>query len=168
MTTSEHVAENVTGHAASSAPAHTIEHTEPTTVIGLELRTSNAEAFRTIPPHWQRFTAEKVLARITPRLSDSVFAAYTRFEHEGRDNEGSYSLVIGAAVPPGTPVPEGLTRIEMPAQRCAVFEVERGRHDRVGDAWRMIWQQADLPKSYRCEHERYDPDGRIRIYVGLR
>ena len=76
--------------------------------------------------------------------------------------------MIGAAVPPGTPVPEGLTRIELPAQRCAVFEVARGRHDQVGDAWRMIWQQADLPKSYRCEHERYDTDGRIRIHVGLR
>ena len=155
-------------HPTGQPLAYTIEQTEATTVIGLELRTSNAEAFRTIPPHWQRFTAEKVLDRITPRLSDSVFAAYTRFEHEGRDNEGSYSLVIGAAVPPGTPVPEGLTRIEMPAQRSAVFEVERGRHDLVGDAWRMIWQQADLPKSYRCEHERYDTDGRIRIHVGLR
>jgi predicted transcriptional regulator YdeE len=155
-------------HPTGQPLAYTIEQTEATTVIGLELRTSNAEAFRTIPPHWQRFTAERVLARITPRLSDSVFAAYTRFEHEGRDNEGQYSLVIGAAVPPGTPVPDGLTRIELPAQRCAVFEVERGRHDRVGDTWRMIWQQTDLPKSYRCEHERYDPDGRIRIFVGLR
>ena len=155
-------------HPTGQPLAYTIEQTEATTVIGLELRTSNAEAFRTIPPHWQRFTAERVLARITPRLSDSVFAAYTRFEHEGRDNEGQYSLVIGAAVPPGTPVPDGLTRIELPAQRCAVFEVERGRHDRVGDTWRMIWQQTDLPKSYRCEHERYDPDGRIRICVGLR
>lgn len=168
MTPSQHISQHVADHPAIRADAHTIEHTEPTTVIGLELRTSNAEAFRTIPPHWQRFTAEKVLDRISPRLSDSVFAAYTRFEHEGRDNEGSYSLVIGAAVPPGTPVPEGLTRIDMPAQRCAVLEVERGRHDKVGDAWRMIWQQADLPKSYRCEHERYDTDGRIRIYVGLR
>lgn len=148
--------------------SHTIEHTEATTVIGLELRTSNAEAFRTIPPHWQRFTAERVLARITPRLSDSVFAAYTRFEHEGVDNEGTYSLVIGAAVPPDTPVPEGLTRIDLPAQRCAVFEVERGRHDRVGEAWRMIWQHTELPKNYRCDHERYDTDGRIRIFVGLR
>ena len=147
---------------------YTIEHTEPTTMIGLELRTSNAEAFQTIPAHWQRFSAERVLDRITPRLTGGVLAAYTRFEHEGRDNEGTYSLVIGAAVPPGTPVPEGLTRVELPAQRCAVFEVERGRHDRVGEAWRMIWQQTDLPKSYRCEHERYDADGRIRIYVGLR
>jgi predicted transcriptional regulator YdeE len=155
-------------HPTAQPLAHAIEHSEATTIIGLELRTSNAEAFRTIPPHWQRFTAERVLARITPRLSDSVFAAYTRFEHEGRDNEGQYSLVIGAAVPPDTPVPDGLTRIELPAQRCAVFEVERGRHDRVGDAWRRIWQQTALPKSYRCEHERYDPDGRIRIFVGLR
>ena len=155
-------------HPTEQPLDHTIEHTEATTIIGLELRTSNAEAFRTIPPHWQRFTAERVLARITPRLSDSVFATYTRFEHEGRDNEGQYSLVIGAPVPPDTPVPDGLTRIELPAQRCAVFEVERGRHDRVGEAWRMIWQQTDLPKSYRCEHERYDPDGRIRIHVGLR
>ena len=85
---------------------YTIEHTEAVTMIGLELRTSNAEAFQTIPGHWQRFTADQVLARITPRVSDSVFAAYTRFEHEGRDNEGTYSLVIGAAVPPGTPVPD--------------------------------------------------------------
>jgi predicted transcriptional regulator YdeE len=155
-------------HPTGQPLAHTIEQTEATMVIGLELRTSNAEAFRTIPPHWQRFTTERVLARVTTRLSDSVFAAYTRFEHEGVDNEGTYSLVIGAAVPPATPVPEGLIRIELPAQRCAVFEVERGRHDRVGEAWRMIWQDADLPRSHRCDHERYDTDGRIRIHVGLR
>ena len=42
------------------------------TVIGIELRTTNLQAMQTIPPLWQRFAQEGVLAAIPQRLNDDV------------------------------------------------------------------------------------------------
>ncbi len=136
-------------------------------VIGIELRTSNDEAFSTIPAFWQRFSSEGGPARVPGRLSDEVYAVYTQFAQAGVDNRGVYSLVIGAAVPPEATVPAGLTRAVVPASRRAVFEVEPGRFDLVGEAWQRIWQRADLPKTFIAEYEHYAADGAIRISIGL-
>lgn len=135
-------------------------------VVGIELRTSNEEAFRTIPGHWQRFGDEGVVRRIPARRSEDVYAVYTHFENAGRDNGGVYSLVIGCAVDPRAEVPAGFTRVVVPAGRCAVFPVERGRFDRVGPAWQDIWRQA-FPRSFIADYERYAPDGTIEILVGM-
>lgn len=144
-----------------------IEQCAETIVIGLALRTGNHEAFETIPPHWQRFFGEQVMSRIPQRLSEDVLAIYTDFDNAGQNNEGQYRFVIGAAVAPEAAVPDGLVKVQIPASRCAVFEVERGHPERVGEAWQRIWA-TELPKSYRCDHERYQPDGQISIHVGLR
>lgn len=144
-----------------------IEQAQAIHVIGIELCTSNQEAMRTIPPHWQRFTQEGVLARVPGRIGDEVFAVYTNFENAGSDNHGIYSLVLGAAVPPGTPVPPGMVRAVAPAGRRAVFPVEKGRFDKVGEAWQAVWARGDLPKSYVADYERYGSDGSIEILVGL-
>lgn len=136
-------------------------------VVGLELRTTNLEALQTIPPHWQRFTQEGVLARLSGRVDDAVHAVYTHFEQAGRSNQGLYSLVIGAAVTPDAPVPSGLVRVVVPASRRAVFEVERGRFDLVGAKWQAIWQRTDLRQSFVADFECYQADGRIEISVGL-
>lgn len=136
-------------------------------IVGIELRTSNEEAFRTIPPHWQRFGDENVLAAIRGQTSGGVYAVYTNFENAGRGNEGLYSLVIGAAVPPGTPVPQGMVRAVVPASRRAVFPVEKGRPDLVGAKWQEIWRRGDLPKTYIADYEHYAADGSIAIHVGI-
>lgn len=136
-------------------------------VIGIELRTSNDEAARTIPPHWGRFTAEGVLARVHGRSSDDVYAIYTHFEHAGRDNRGLYSLVIGAQVVADAPVPAGMVRVVVPASRRAVFPVEKGRFDLVGDAWQRIWARDDLAKTYVADYEHYRVSGEIEILVGI-
>ncbi|MDT7513615.1 GyrI-like domain-containing protein [Rhodoferax mekongensis] len=136
-------------------------------VVGIELRTSNLEAMQTIPPHWQRFSAEGVLGQITGRLSDEVYAVYTHFENAGSNNQGLYSLVIGAAVPASACVPPGMVRVVVPASKRAVFAVEPGRQDLVGPKWMEIWARTDLPKTYIAEFERYSPDGTIQISIGL-
>ena len=135
-------------------------------VIGIELRTSNADALRTIPPHWQRFSEEGVLAKLAGRQSDDVHAVYTNFQNAGRDNEGLYSLVIGAQVPADAEVPAGMVRVVVPASRRAVFPVETGRFDLVGAAWQKIWQTR-LPKTFVADYEHYRADGRIEILVGI-
>lgn len=135
-------------------------------VVGIELRTRNTEAMQTIPAHWQRFQAEGVMARIPARTSDDVFGVYTHFEHAGRDNEGLYSLVIGACVPADAEVPAGMVRVVVPASRRAVFPVDEGRPDRVGDAWQEIWR-TPLPKTFIADYEHYHADGRIEILIGV-
>jgi predicted transcriptional regulator YdeE len=137
-------------------------------IIGIELRTDNHEAMRTIPPHWQRFTEEGVLARIPGKLSDEVYAVYTHFENAGVNNEGVYSLIIGAPVSGTQAVPPGMSHAVLPASPRAVFPVPQGRFDQVGPAWQAVWQRDDLPKAYVADCERYRADGQIDILIGLR
>jgi predicted transcriptional regulator YdeE len=137
------------------------------TVVGIELRTENPVAAQTIPPHWQRFTKEDVLARIPGRCGDAVFAVYTHFAQAGSNNTGLYSLVLGAAVSADAPVPAGMVRVVVPASPRAVFAVEKGRFDLVGAAWQGIWQHTDLAKSFIAEYEQYHADGNITISIGL-
>ncbi|MBX3659347.1 MAG: effector binding domain-containing protein [Ramlibacter sp.] len=144
-----------------------IEQDRALHVVGIELRTHNAEAFQTIPPHWQRFGQDGVVQRVPDRLSQDVYAVYTHFENAGRNNQGLYSLVIGAAVPASAPVPDGMVRVVVPASRRAVFPVPPGRPDLVGEQWQAIWQRHDLRKTFVAEYERYGPEGRIEILVGI-
>ena len=136
-------------------------------VIGIELRTTNEEAFRTIPLHWKRFTEEGVPGQITGKLSGDVYAVYTHFQNAGRDNRGIYSLVLGVPVDAGAAVPQGFTRVVVPASLRAVFPVEKGRFDLVGAKWQEIWARGDLAKSFVADFERYQPNGEIDILVGI-
>jgi predicted transcriptional regulator YdeE len=145
----------------------TMEQARPLTIVGIELRTSNAEAFSTIAPHWQRFSGEGVLARIPAKASDDVYAVYTHFEHEGIDNNGCYSLIIGAAVDGLREVPPGMVSAVVPPSRRVVFPVERGRHDLVGATWQRIWSETGLRKTFIADYERYQPNGDIDICIGV-
>ncbi|WP_114972843.1 GyrI-like domain-containing protein [Rhodoferax ferrireducens] len=148
-------------------PHHFEALAQAITVVGIELRTSNAEAMQTIPPHWQRFGQEGVLANIGFRRSDDVFAVYTHFENAGSNNTGLYSLVIGAAVPADAPVPAGMVRVVVPASPRVVFGVEKGRFDLVGAAWQAIWARTELAKTFVAEYEQYRASGDITISIGL-
>lgn len=137
------------------------------TVVGIELRTDNTEAMHTIPPLWQRFSQENVLAAIDGKQGEDVFAVYTHFQNAGHNNTGLYSLVIGAAVAPDAPVPAGMVRVVVPASPRAVFAVEKGRFDLVGAAWQAIWQRDDLAKTFIAEYEQYHANGDITVSIGL-
>jgi predicted transcriptional regulator YdeE len=145
----------------------TIELDEAIHVIGIELRTTNEEAFQTIPPHWKRFTEEDVSGRIAGKQSGDVYAVYTHFQNAGRNNQGLYSLVLGVPVDAAATVPQGLTRVVVPASLRAVFPVEKGRFDLVGAKWQEIWQRGDLAKTFIADIERYRPDGEIDILIGI-
>lgn len=147
---------------------HIVQQDTAIRIIGIELRTSNDEAMQTIPPHWQRFTEENVLARIPGKLSDEVYAVYTHFENAGVNNQGIYSLIIGAPVSSAQAVPPGMVHAVLPASPRAVFPVPQGRFDQVGPAWLEVWQRDDLPKTFIAECERYRADGQIDILIGLR
>ena len=148
-------------------PQHFDTLADAMTVVGIELRTDNTVAAQTIPPHWQRFGQENVLAAVKGKRGEDVFAVYTHFAHAGSNNTGLYSLVLGAAVSPDAPVPTGMVRVVVPASARAVFGVEKGRFDLVGAAWQAIWQRKDLAKTFIAEYEQYHANGDISVSIGL-
>lgn len=148
-------------------PQHFDTLADAITVVGIELRTDNTVAAQTIPPHWQRFGQENVLAAVKGKRGEDVFAVYTHFAHAGSNNTGLYSLVLGAAVSPDAPVPTGMVRVVVPASARAVFGVEKGRFDLVGAAWQAIWQRKDLAKTFIAEYEQYHANGDISVSIGL-
>lgn len=135
-------------------------------VIGLPLRTNNREAAETIPPHWAAFADADVAGRLG--VDGDVYAVYTDHEHEGQDNLGDYTFVIGHRVRADQPVPEGLVAATIPASPREVVVLEPGRPDLVGAAWHEIWNRDDLALSYIADFERYGPDGAIEISLGVR
>jgi predicted transcriptional regulator YdeE len=137
-------------------------------IVGLELRTSNALAVQTIPAHWQRFTAEAVLEQITNKVSDDVYALYTHFENPGVNNEGVYSLIIGAQVRSLGDVPAHLTAATIPAGQFKVFAVQAGHPEKVYAKWQEIWGMTQLPRVFMADYERYTSAGQIDILVGVR
>ncbi len=150
----------------TQARMQTIVLSEPTWIIGLELRTSNTEAFETIPAHWGRFMGEQIFSHIPNRTSDTVYVVYTNYQNPGVNNEGIYSCVIGAAVKDVSQIPGGLVTISLPASTYQVVPVERA--EKVGEAWQDIWQQDTSHRTFIADTECYYPDGKVEIHLGIR
>lgn len=144
-----------------------IEQKQAIKVVGLELRTSNAQAFDTIPSHWQKFYVDAVLDRIPNKVSDDVFAVYTNFANPGQNNEGTYSLIIGAQVNSLDGVPPDLATTVIPESKRQVFQVEAGHPEQVGAKWQEIWE-APLDKAFVADYEHYRASGEIAIHIGVR
>ena len=137
-------------------------------IVGIELRPSNLEAMQTIPPFWQKFYQEGILQKISNKVSDNVFAVYTNFENEGKNNEGIYSLIIGAEVTEVQALPKNFVSTIVKPSKRAVFEVEKGHPEKVGEKWQEIWGMTDLEKSYISDYELYFPSGEIEIHIGIK
>jgi len=137
-------------------------------IVGIELKTSNTEAMQTMPLFWQKFYQEGISQQIPSKVSDNVFAVYTNFENEGKNNEGIYSLIIGAEVTEIQTLPENFVSTIVKPSKRAVFEVEKGHPEKVGEKWQEIWGTTDLEKNYVSDYELYYPLGKIEIHVGIK
>src|SRR5688572_1197314 len=129
---------------------------QPISIIGIEIRTTNEnlKCAQDIPPLWERFFKENCMEKIENKLDQDIFAVYTHFENEGKNNNGMYSVIIGCQTTPDTIAPSGFTKIQIPQGKYHVFPVEEGRQDKVGDAWFAIWSipQSEKTKwNYTCE-----------------
>jgi predicted transcriptional regulator YdeE len=145
---------------------NTIDFDHAIHVIGIELRTTNEEAFQTIPVHWKRFTEEGVPGHVAGKQSSDVYAVYTHFQNAGRNNQGLYSLVIGVSADAAAVVPQGFTRVVVPASLRAVFPVEKGRFDLVGAKalWKLVGP--GRPGSRPCASLRGVPEQPARHAAG--
>ena len=136
-------------------------------VVGLPLRTSNREAARTIPPHWQAAADAGLLAPEKPGVGPGIYAVYTDYETPGDDVDGVYTLVIGRRIEAGGPVPPGQVTVTVPASTHEIVTLPDARPESVYDAWVDVWAREDLTRDYRAYYEYYAPDGSIHLSIGV-
>ena len=137
-------------------------------IVGVLLTTTNDnnKAFKDIPPFWQQFFENKVLERIPQKVSDDIYAVYTCFENEGKNNEGQYSLIIGAEVSSIDSLPNEFVSTIIPSGRYQVFETEKP--EKVGEKWQEIWGHTfEKQRTFYAEFEHYKASGEIDIYIGV-
>lgn len=145
----------------------------PIHVTGLKIRTSNKnkQSFSDIPTLWARFMQENTPEKISDKLSSDIYAVYTDFEHEGKNNEGMYTLIIGCATNSKVEKNKQLVSTTIPAGHYKPFPVENNDPEKVGKAWQEIWKRPEAEKadwSFKCEFERYHASGEIEIFIGLK
>jgi len=149
------------------------------TVVGIAVRTSNAEQMtpaRPIGKQWERLFKDGVMAAIPNKADGNIAALYTEY---ASDKDGEYTYVLGARVTKAESVPAGMVVKNVPAGRYAVFTSERGPVQKVVvEMWRRVWA---TPKSawggdraYKADFEVYDQraqnpaDSVVDLYIGIR
>lgn len=76
------------------------------------------------------------------------------YDYEG-DHTQPFSYFIGAKVQAGTIAPEGLDRLDIPAQAYEKVIAKGQMPECIGDAWRSIWK-TELDRAYGYDLECYD------------
>jgi len=152
---------------------------EEFTVVGIAVRTSNAEqmtAARPIGKQWERLFKEGVLAAIPNKADGNIVAVYSEY---ASDKDGEYTYLLGARVRKVESAPAGMTVKNVPAGRYAVFTSERGRVEKVVvEMWRRVWETPKNAlggdRTYKADFEVYDQraqnpaDAVVDLYVAVR
>ena len=130
---------------------------------GLAARVSNSQP-ELLTDHWQRFSSDETVARITGRVNGGVVSLYTEYES---DYTGDYTLLIGYEIVADAVVPGGLRVIEVPAQKYAVILAQGDMPQAVQRAWQWVWASA-LDRTYRVDFDEYLGPQDVRLHVGIR
>lgn len=144
---------------------HRIETLPAFDVVGLQIRTSNAQAMETIGPLWGRVYAGE-LAGAVPGGMERLYAVYSNYES---DHTGEYDYLIGFAVNANDNVPDGQTHLRVPAAKYAVVTAKGEMPGALIETWMQIWQ-ADLPRAFGADFEIHDPatPGEVEIWLSVK
>jgi predicted transcriptional regulator YdeE len=165
---------------AADIAAPKVVHHGSFSVIGVEVRTSNAKEATSdgiIGKQWQKFFEEGTLAKIPNQTGSNLYAVYS--DYTG-DRNGEYSFVIGARVADGSTAPPGFVLKTIPSGKYALITTERGPVAKVVvAAWQRVWQLEEKhelggSRAYKADFELYDqrasdPENTVvDLYIGLK
>ncbi|HEY2545671.1 MAG TPA: GyrI-like domain-containing protein [Candidatus Acidoferrum sp.] len=152
---------------------------EAFTVVGISVRTSNAEQMtpaRPIGKQWERLFQEGVLAAIPNKADAKIIAVYSDY---ASDKDGEYNYLLGARVTKVENLRAGMVARNVPAGRYAVFTSERGPVQKVVvEMWQRVWAtpKSELggDRTYKADFEVYDQraqnpaDAVVDLYIAVR
>lgn len=140
-------------------------------IIGIEIKADNsALGVQKIAALWQKFYQEKVLDKISNKVSDEIFAIYTDYES---DFTKSYKFILGVKVFDFENVPEGMISHVIPEQKYVIFTALGKMPQAVAKEWKKIWA-LDLKRKYSSDFEIYNEDSNqedeseVEIYIAVK
>lgn len=150
------------------------------TLIGISARTNNknetapetAKILPIVQRYFHQTLADKILNRVKPATTYCVYTDYVS------DEFGDYTYFIGEAVHECSDVPEGFSKIIIPAQTYTKFTNGPGTMpDVCMNAWKEIWNMSSETlggqRAYRADFEIYDERAQdhhqveLDIYIGI-
>jgi predicted transcriptional regulator YdeE len=165
---------------AAEDPAVKIVHKSSFSVIGVEVRTSNAKEASSdgvIGKQWQMFFQDDTLKNIPNKTGSDLYAVYS--DYSG-DRNGEYAFLIGARVEDGSTAPPGFVLKTIPSGKYAVITTEGGPVAKVVvAAWQRVWQlegkhELGGSRAYKADFEVYDqratdPENSVvDLYIGVK
>jgi Uncharacterized protein conserved in bacteria len=118
---------------------------------------------------WQQLQKQNVLGAIHNALDKRMFAVYTNY-----DDDGNYTLIIGASVGSLHDVPEGLVGLPIPEATYQVVTACGPRQKSVSEAWEYIWStDFKAKRAFTFDYEVYDKrakdpeNAEVDIYVAV-
>jgi len=149
---------------------YTQEKREKMRVIGVPIRTSNANFQKEVPPLWEKFFREQLASKIPHRTSQNLLSVYTDY---AGDYTQPFTYLIGCEVSSLDEVPAGMRGIEIPAASYAVFTAKGDFPQSMGEVWQTIWN-SDALRSYTIDFEIYGADfnpqnnPEVNIYIATK
>lgn len=156
----------MTHGAAIALGTPRIERRKAMTIAGIrEHYSTKGFKFAMFPAQHQRM--EEELGGVSDRVGDAVYQLlWGMFE-----DTGGFDYFVGVAVEEGSWLPDDFARVQLPAQRYAIF---RGGHDvSSGDIARAIWfgwlpssgyEPAGDPQFIEVPGAGYDPESGLGEY----
>ncbi len=141
--------------------------TEPFTVMGLRVRTSNApgEASLAIPGIYSKFYKDEIPKRLdTLRRYDPLYAVYFNYE---KDESGKYDFLLGYCVGDEAVPMHGLEIVKIGPQNGRYFSIQPGApEDVVPKFWADIWKRKEIHslRTFHYDWEEYSEAG-IRVFL---
>ena len=170
----------LTAAPAGSAAQPRILEQPGFSVIGIQLRTSNAKEVTgggAIPKQWDKFLKEGIADKIPSKVDSTIYAVYTNY---ASDHNGEYDFIIGMKVSSVSDVPPGMVAKNVPSGKYAVISSTQGPVAQVvPKAWQRVWSLEDNKqlggvRAYKADFELYDQrsqnpqDSQVDLYVGLK
>jgi predicted transcriptional regulator YdeE len=157
-----------------------VVHRSSFSVIGIELRTSNAKEASgdgVIGKQWAKFFQDDTLGKIPNKAGSNIYALYSDYSS---DRKGEYSFLIGAKVEEGSIAPPGFVLKTVPSGRYAAVTSDLGPVAKVVlAAWQRVWQMEEKhtlggTRAYKTDYEVYDQratdpqNAQVDLYIGLK
>lgn len=151
-----------------------MEHKETFMVIGITVRTSNAngQATQDIPALWQNFMGNNLAATIPNKISDDIYCLYTEYE---KDHTLPYTTMIGCKVSNLDTIPEGMTGKTIAAGNFVKYTAKGNLvQGAVYNEWIKIWNDTATNRAFTTDYEIYgakaaNPEnGEVDIFVGVK
>jgi len=154
----------------SQSEAHPhVEELPAFDVIGLTGRTSNEAEFSgngRIGALWGKFMGGAGQS-IPGALGETIFSLYTHYES---DHNGSYDVILGKSVEPGTQPSAGMIAKHIPSATYLVFSAESRAPEAIVAAWKSVYCYFDVPgapkRAFTVDFERYSDKG-VELFIAI-